>query len=303
MKLFKTFFSLAVLAGATALASAAEDFNVLVFSKTNGFRHKDAIEVGVPFFKKQGELHNFKVDATEDVSAFTEDNLKKYSAIVLLCTTGDFLTNKPAKNASPEEKQKEKADSLLRREAFRKYVENGGGIVGLHAATDGFWQGSAAWPEFQKIIGGAFQHHPQHQTSTINIVDKAHPTVKHLVAKGDTWIAFDEWYNFQLLQKDNHVILTVDDSTCKGAKVSLYAPVIKEDGEKFVEKATIHPFAWTRSYGKGKVFYTSRGHFGSAFGEPDYAQHVIAGLFWTLGKPAPEVNPESLPKVKPPKKK
>jgi type 1 glutamine amidotransferase len=252
------------------------------------------------------------VDATEDAAVFTEENLKKYSAIVLLCTTGDFLVDSSAKlpkNASKEDKEKAKEDkekakaaSLVRRAAFQKYVQDGGAVVGLHAATDGFWQGNDAWPEFQKIIGGAFQSHPHHQESTINIVDKEHPTVKHLAAKGDTWIAFDEWYNFKLLQPDNHVILTVDDSTCKGTKVSLFAPVIK-DGEKFVEKAPNHPFAWTRNYGKGKIFYTSRGHYGAAFGEPDYAQHVISGLFFVLDKPIPTVDPASLPVVKSPKKK
>jgi type 1 glutamine amidotransferase len=301
MKFFKPFFTCALLACAPALGTAANaniaaaeaakeaaSFNVLVFSKTSGFRHHDAIKVGIPFFKKQGELLNFKVDASEDAGVFNAESLRKYAAIVLLNTTGEFLAEKLAKGASPEEKEKAAATANARKEAFRKYVENGGTVVGLHAATDAFHnnKGKTLWPEYQKILGAAFQNHPSHQTCTIEIVDKADPTVKHLVAKGDTWVAFDEWYNFVLLKKDNHVILNVDDKTGKGHRKSIY-----EDGTVCAD----HPFAWTRSYGKGKIFYTSRGHYGSAFGEPDYAQHVIAGLFSVLGKSVPTVDPASLP--------
>jgi hypothetical protein len=96
----------------------------------------------------------------------------------------------------------------------------------------------------------------------------------------------------------------VDDKTCKGTKPSLYEPVVKDDGSKDpAEKSEIHPFAWTRDYGKGKVFYTSRGHYGAAFADPNYAQHVIAGLFFVLGKPIPTVDPATLPVVKDPAKK
>ncbi|MDR3228159.1 MAG: ThuA domain-containing protein [Puniceicoccales bacterium] len=299
MKFFKSLLTLALFGGAAVGASAAEgdSFNVLVFSKTNGFRHGDAIAVGQPFFKKQGELHGFKVELSEDPSLFTPEKLKKYQAIVLLNTTGAFLADKPRQQA-PEE----------RRAAFENWVKEGGAIVGLHSATDSFWEGQGNWPEFHKIIGGSFQHHPHHQVSILKIVDKKHPTVAHLKGatlksrsepvfeypRDDAWVCFDEWYNFKNLQRDNHIILQVEDSTCRGARPSVFTGG---------EKSPVHPFAWTREYGKGKIFYTSRGHYGRAFAEPDYAQHVIAGLFTVLGKPVPKVDPESLPKIPQPKRR
>jgi type 1 glutamine amidotransferase len=270
---------------------------VLVYSKTNGYRHKDAIDAGKKFFAKMGQLHGFDADFSEDAAVFTDDSLKKYAAVVLLCTAGEFTMDVPPKKATKVQQEAAVKVSADRREAFRRYVANGGAIAGLHAATDNFSiggaivKGHAVWPEYARIIGGAFQHHPQQQTSLINITDPKHPSVKHL--KGDTWICFDEWYDFKDLQRDNHVILALDDKTVKGVKVSHY-----EGGAE----AENHPVAWTRTYGKGRVFYTARGHNGSAFGEPDYAQHVLAGLFDALGKPAPVLNPATLPPAPPPPK-
>jgi type 1 glutamine amidotransferase len=320
MKLFNQLFSFTALALAgaglsaagnawTPSAEAADAFNVLVYSKTNGFRHRDAIDAGKPFFKKQGELLGFAVKASEDPNDFSAEKIKNYQAIVLLNTTGNFLDDKTG--AKNEE---------ARKNAFEAWVKNGGVVVGLHSATDGY----AKWPTFWKIIGGTFKHHPHHQACILEKLDAEHPTAlpitgavrsedgKSLLnpanpdprAKVNTkgleisdaelpkdWVVWDEWYVFRNLQRDSHVIFQVKAGTCKrrgknpDELISYY-----EDGEK----SPTHPFIWSRSYGKGKIFYTSRGHYGSAFSEPEYAQHVIAGLYSSLGKPVPKVDPASL---------
>ncbi|MDR0536170.1 MAG: ThuA domain-containing protein [Puniceicoccales bacterium] len=320
MKFLRTLLSCALLVGASGMASAADaasggSFNVLVFSKTNGFRHKDAIAAGVPFFQKMGELLNFSVDASEDASVFTDERLRKYQAIVLLNTTGEFTADKCGKSIPAEEKKKLVEDSLARQEAFRKWVENGGAIVGLHSATDCFHEGTSSigakrWPEFQKIIGGAFASHPHHQICDIEIVDAENPSVKALankvvsaeeagkllgkastVTRNDKGLVWrpaknEEWYFFKYLQRDNHVILNVDDSTVKRRGKNSYDEVV--DGKPVA--CPTHPFAWTREYGKGKIFYTARGHYGYAFAEPEYALHVLTGLFMVVGKPLPNID-------------
>jgi type 1 glutamine amidotransferase len=287
MRFLTLLFTLLVSAPALTLAAdntaaapaSGEPFNVLVFSKTNGFRHKDAIAAGIPFFKKMGELHNFKVDASEDAALFTTETLKKYQVIVLLNTTGDFIEEKLDKKAPPEQREANNVVTAARREAFENFVKNGGAIVGLHSATDY----DKKWPEFGKIIGAHFLHHPAHQTAELVKVDADSPIVAHLPER---WKCFDEWYSFNYLQEDNHVLQNLDEKTYKGGK-----------------NGANHPFTWTRVYGKGKIFYTSRGHYGTAFAEPDYAQLVLNGLFWTLDKPFPKVDAETLPKVKGDKKK
>lgn len=292
MRFFKSLLALALLASAPVLANAAGDdaFSVLVFSKTNGFRHTEAIEAGIPALKQLGQALNFKVDATEDAAVFTPGNLKKYQAIILLNTTGAFLADRTPKNATQEQRDKAAADLEARKDAFKNYVANGGALIGLHSATDGFHNKGENWPLFHQIIGGSFQHHPHHQNGRLLLADRTHPSVAHLKAltaepgsKDDAWTCFDEWYNFKNLQKDNHVILNLDTTSGKGHRPSHYA-----DGTP----CETHPFGWTRTFGKGKVFYTSRGHYGKAFAEYDYVQHIIGGLFWALDRPTPKVDPE-----------
>ena len=81
---------------------------VLIFSKTNGFRHA-SIPVGIAAIKRLGEENNFDVDATEDSTQFNNDNLKKYSVLIFLSPTGKVF-------GSDEEK------------ALQQYIRNGGGM-------------------------------------------------------------------------------------------------------------------------------------------------------------------------------
>src|SRR5690349_18454400 len=89
---------------------------VLVFSKTAAFRHS-SIPNGIAAIKKLGLDNGFAVDATEDATAFTQKNLSRYAAVVFLSTTGDVL------NAAQQD-------------VFERYIQAGGGYVGVHSATD-----------------------------------------------------------------------------------------------------------------------------------------------------------------------
>src|SRR4030095_14184338 len=67
-------------------------FNVLVFSKTEGFRH-DSIPAGIAAIRQQGTARVFAVDAGENAAVFTDEGLAKYSVVVFLSTTGDVLND------------------------------------------------------------------------------------------------------------------------------------------------------------------------------------------------------------------
>ena len=99
----------------TPPASAAP-FDVLVFSKTAGFRH-DSIPAGIEAIRQLGAANDFTVTATEDAGVFTAANLAPYEAVVFLSTTGDVLDE-------------------AQQTAFESYVRGGGGFVGVHAAAD-----------------------------------------------------------------------------------------------------------------------------------------------------------------------
>src|SRR5215217_7358865 len=108
-------------AGMTACASgpapgADSPYDVLVFSKTAGFRH-ESIPAGIRAVRDLGAANSFTVTATEDSTAFTTAALSRYEAVVFLSTSGDVL------DASQQA-------------AFESYIRGGGGYVGVHAAAD-----------------------------------------------------------------------------------------------------------------------------------------------------------------------
>jgi cytochrome c len=106
---------------------------VLVFSKTAGFRH-ESIEAGKLAMLEIGKKYQFQVDTTENDSAFYEDNLKQYHAVVFLNTTGDVL--------NPEQQNN-----------FERFIQAGGGWVGIHSATDTEY----GWPWYGKLAGAYFK--------------------------------------------------------------------------------------------------------------------------------------------------
>ncbi len=65
-------------------------FDVLVFSRTTGFRH-DSIDEGIAAIQSLGAANDFTVTATENPAAFTDANLAQFEVVVFLLTTGDVL--------------------------------------------------------------------------------------------------------------------------------------------------------------------------------------------------------------------
>ena len=172
-------------------ALPVEKNKVLIFSKTNGYRH-GSIETGIEAIKKLGASNNFDVDATEDSLYLNDANLKKYKAIVFLSTTGTVLGK----------------DQEL---ALQNFIHAGGGFVGIHAATDCEYE----WPWYDKMIGANFLSHPQQQEAKLIIVDNTHPSTKHLPA---TWVRKDEWYNFKNMNPDVTVLIKIDETSYTGGK-------------------------------------------------------------------------------------
>lgn len=211
---------------------------VLVFSKTNGYRHA-SIPAGIAAIKAMGEANKFTVEATEDSLAFTVENLSKYKAVIFLSTTGNVL-------GEAQEK------------ALEKFIQQGGGFVGVHAAADCEYD----WPWYVKMVGASFLSHPEQQVAKLLVKDKTHRSTKHLP---DTWERKDEWYNFKSMNPDVKVLITIDENSYKGGK----------NGDN-------HPMAWFHDYDGGRAFYTELGHAEESFSEPLYLQHLLGGIQYAL---------------------
>ena len=177
----------------------ATDGRILVFSKTEGFRH-DSIEDGVAALRQLGERHGFTIDHTEDASWFTPDELETFDAVVFLNTTGDVLNE-------------------AQQTAFQAYIEDGGGFVGVHAAADTEYD----WPWYGTLVGAYFESHPSIQQATISARDTTHPATRDLPTP---WLHTDEWYNFrQPVALPSSVVLLLDESSYDGGTMNGDHPI------------------------------------------------------------------------------
>ncbi|MEV0649612.1 ThuA domain-containing protein [Phytomonospora sp. NPDC050363] len=173
-------------------------YDVLVFSKTAGFRH-DAIPAGIQAIRDLGAANNFTVTAGEDAAQFTTANLARFEAVVFLNTTGDVL-------------------DATQQTAFEGYIRAGGGYVGVHAAADTEF----SWPFYGELVGAWFASHPAIQQATTKVEDRAHPATAHL---GPTLVRTDEWYNYQTNARATaHVLATLDESSYSGGSMGADHP-------------------------------------------------------------------------------
>ena len=218
---------------------------ILLFSKTEGYRH-ECIPTATAALRKLCLSNGIAVDSTEDAADFNEKNLRRYNAVVFLNTTGDVLN--PAQETD-----------------FERYIQAGGGYVGIHSATDTEY----GWTWYGGLAGGYFSSHPDQQTATLEVQNHDHPATKHL---GATWQRYDEWYNFKALNPNVTVLLNLDENTYKGGTMGSSSSI------------DMHPAAWFHEYDGGRAFYTALGHTKESYAEPDFLKHVLGGIRYAIGK-------------------
>lgn len=234
-----TLVSLSILSGCKGDKGKAR---ILIFAKTAGYHH-ESIPTGIKAIEKLGAENNFDVDTTTDGRYFTDDSLKHYAAVVFLNTTdtADVLLD-----------NYQKAD-------FERYIQAGGGFVGVHAAADAEYH----WGWYNRLVGASFKSHPAQQEATLNIVDASNESTKHLP---NPWKRKDEWYNFKNLNKDVHVLIKIDEKSYTGG----------ENGDD-------HPMAWYHDYDGGRAFYTELGHTNESYSEDNYLKHLLGGIKYAIG--------------------
>ena len=230
----------------TALAHAPKT-SVLVFSKTAAFRHQ-SIEAGKKGISKMAGEKDFTVSFTEEATQFNELNLKKYNTVIFLNTMGDVLNNE-------------------QQAAFERYIQAGGGYVGIHAATDTEYE----WPWYGKLAGAYFLDHP-----LPNNVQKGKFIVtlkNHWATKGmpDAFEHTDEFYSFKAISEKINVVLKIDENSYVGGK-----------------NPNFHPMSWYQEFDGGRSFYTAMGHTDETFSESLFLNHLWAGVHYTAGGDAPK---------------
>jgi len=213
--------------------------NILIFSKTAGFRHS-SIETGREALMAVAKDKGVSVTATENASLFTDENLELFDAVVFLNTTQTVFNDD-------------------QRAALKNYIQNGGGYVGVHSATDTEYD----WPWYNELVGAYFSNHPRIQTATLNVADADHVSTSMLP---DEFERNDEWYNFRDFNENVNVLLTLDPESFEGS----------DHPEK-------HPIAWYHEFDGGRSFYTGGGHTEESYSEELFMEHLWAGIEYAMG--------------------
>lgn len=244
--------SIALALGLTSVPAQAdaveeEPFTALIFSKTTGFRH-DSIPYGVALYEALAEEHGFETEHSEDADIFNPEDLARFDAVIWLSTTGDVL----------DEGQQA---------AFEEYVQDGGGYVGVHSASDTHYD----WEWYGDLVGAYFASHPPGtQDAEVMVNDRAHPSTSMLPA---SWDRHDEWYDYDVSPRgDVHVLAGLNEAS--------YEDVVDPAGQMGFD----HPIAWCQVYDGGRSWYTGGGHTVESYSEPEFTAHLLGGLQWAAGQ-------------------
>jgi type 1 glutamine amidotransferase len=243
--------------------------HILVIGETKGFEHDSVPDAMAAIYNMGHETGLWDTTLRTDTELITKKkldrngkNLDYFDAIVFTSTTGELDMD-----------DSQKADMM----SFIK--EEGKGFVGIHAALDTNYK----WPEYGEMIGGWFDQHPW-MTFNAPIIneDPSFPAVSHFP---HAFVKYDEIYQPKEWSRDKvHVLLSLDASK------------LDYNNNPRIHR-TDHDFAvaWSKMYGKGRVFYSTLGHTEESWDDPDIRKMYFEAIKWVLGMTDGSTTPHPQP--------
>lgn len=234
---------------APTLSPAVHGTRILLFSKTNSFRHIEAIPAVNTMFKAWAKKHNWDLIVSENAAIHEAKLLAQFDLIVWNNVTGDVLT-------------------IAQRSALEKHMQAGGRFLGLHG-TGG--NREYQWPWFpEQLIKAHFTGHPmfpQFRDGILLREDSSHPAIAHM-PKTKKW--HEEWYSFIESPRgpEVNILLSVDEASY--------------DVPQSLRMGKDHPLIWHHKLGAGTVFYSSLGHLAEAYQDDDYQRLLEQASLWLL---------------------
>jgi hypothetical protein len=232
--------------------------HILVVGQTEGFEHDSVPDAMANIWRMGHDTRLWDAMLRTDTENITKKESKKgnfkslnyFDALIFASTTGELTLT---------DDQKQDMMSFIK--------EDGKGFVGVHAALDTNYK----WPEYGEMIGGWFDQHPW---STFNapilLEDPNFPAVKHFP---HAFTKRDEIYQPKEWSRDKvNVLLSLDPSK------------LNYENNPRIHR-TDHDFAvaWSKMYGKGRVFYSTLGHTKEAWDDPDITKMYFEAIKWVLG--------------------
>ena len=231
--------------------------HVLVVSETKGFEHDSVPDAMANIWKMGHDTGLWEATLRTDTELITKKDLKErnvktlgyFDALVFASTTGEL---------DLDDSQKQDMISFIK--------EDGKGFVGIHAALDTNYK----WPEYGEMIGGWFDQHPWFTfNAPIRLEDPNFPAVRHFPKE---FVKRDEIYQAKSWSRDKvNVLLSLDP-----AKLDYNNPRVHRTDRDFA-------VAWSKMYGKGRVFYSTLGHTKEAWDDPDITKMYFEAIKWVLG--------------------
>ncbi len=234
-----------------------KNVKVLVYTKNGkGYVH-DNIPSAVKCLQKLGEENRFKVDVSDNPAVFTENNLKQYTMLIFTSTNNDVF------------------DTDLQRLSFRRYIEAGGGFVGIHSVTGT----ERNWTWFKQMLGGTFAWHAHNQKFNVQVIEPSHPTVQGLPKVWERSLG-DECYFTKELYPGIKVVMAHDltslhvlDAVDAG-KVAQFSTPFKD----------LFPAVWYQNFDGGNIWVTTLGHNKEYYQEPMFIKHILQGIKFIAGQ-------------------
>ena len=259
---------------------------VLVFNLCRGFVH-GSIPLGAKAFELMGQKTGaYETVLSDDIAVFEPGNLGQFDAAIMNNTTGPLFTPAGLDELSPEKQQAAQEREAALKQSLLDFVRGGKGLVGIHAATDCFYE----WAEYGEMIGGYFDGHPWGGGDTVGVRldDPAHPL--NAAFRGRGFKITDEIYQIKApYSRENlRVLLSIDPENTDMTKGGMK----RTDGD--------YAISWLREYGQGRVFYCSLGHNESTFWNAPVLRHYLDGIQYALGDlpadatPSAQLTPEDI---------
>jgi len=244
-------------AAANAQTGKAKFKVIAFFTAKNDQAHISFVHEANKWFPKMAEKYGFSYDSTNDWNNMNDAFLANYQVVL-------FLDTRP--------------DVPAQREAFKKYMENGGGWLGFHfsafALTPSDFNQDWNWYHEEFLGSGQYGSNTWRPTSAILRVEaKNHPVLKGLP---ETFkVQPNEWYRWEhdLRTNPNIKILLSIDSTS--------FPLGTGPKQNEIWHSGYYPVVWTNTH--YKMVYFNMGH-----NDIDYEHHTNKDLSLSLGQNAKE---------------
>ena len=242
---------------------------ILYYTRSVGFQHDpvviqaDGESISDKALKKWGAKNHIEFLCTKDGTVFNGD-LDQFDGFAFYAA-GDLHSEESLDGSKPV--SREGKSRLL------QAVHNGKGFVGFHSTTDCWrdvnhppYENQEKIDPFLEMLGGEFYYHGEPQEAKMLITSPV--DTPWLQDKGEFFTLFDEWYCLKNFNKDIHVILIQDTTTMRNE----------------CYQRPPYPATWARLHGKGRVAYTSIGHFNEIWENDKYVQFFGELLNWSVGR-------------------